>query len=56
MSERDDRSYFLRRARQERDVANCSEDNAAALAHYRLAEEYERRAAGTLQPFGDAQL
>lgn len=58
MSERDDRGYFLKRARHERDIANCSEDNAAALAHYRLADEYERRAAGAGQPvpLGDAQL
>lgn len=58
MSERDDRSYFLKRARREREIANCSEDNAVALAHHRLAEEYERRAAHMVQSpqIGDARL
>jgi len=39
----DDRAYYERRARQERDRANQCEDNSAALVHLRLAEEYERR-------------
>ena len=58
MSERDDRGYFLKRARHERDIANCSEDNAVALAHYRMADEYERRAAHMVQSarVGDVQL
>ncbi len=40
----DDRSYFQRRARAELAIASTCEDNAAALAHFGLAEEYERRA------------
>jgi hypothetical protein len=45
MSERDDRTYYLHRARTERAIANCAEDNSVALAHLKLADEYERRAA-----------
>lgn len=58
MSERDDRGYFLKRARREREIANCSEDNAVAVAHYRMADEYERRAAHMVQSaqIGDLQL
>lgn len=44
MTESNDHSYFLARARQEREIANICEDNAVALAHLRMAEEYERRA------------
>ena len=44
MTDRNDRAYFLRRAREERDLGNCSEDNAVALTHFRFADEYERRA------------
>jgi len=40
----DDRAYFIKRAREERDKAAECEDNAAALAHLRLADEYARRA------------
>lgn len=39
-----DRSYLLARARQERAVASVTEDNCAALVHFRMADEYERRA------------
>ncbi len=39
----DDRSYFQRRARAELAIASTCEDNAAALAHFRLADEYARR-------------
>jgi hypothetical protein len=42
--ERNDRAYFLRRAGEERDIANCCEDNSIALTHFRFADEYERRA------------
>ena len=45
MPGRDDRSYFLRRANEERARANSCEDNSVALAHLRMADEYERRAA-----------
>jgi hypothetical protein len=43
MPRSDDRSYFQRRARAELAIASTCEDNAAALAHFRLADEYERR-------------
>jgi hypothetical protein len=36
--------YLQARARQERNIANTSEDNCVALAHLRMADEYERRA------------
>ena len=39
----DDRSYFQRRARAELAIACTCEDNAAALAHFGMADEYERR-------------
>ncbi|MDB5707230.1 MAG: hypothetical protein JWN66_4346 [Sphingomonas bacterium] len=47
MSVRDiitDRAYFTRRAREEREYASVCEDNAAAVAHLKMAEEYEKRA------------
>lgn len=37
----DDHAYFVERARQERTRASCSTDNGAALAHARMADEYE---------------
>jgi hypothetical protein len=40
----EDRTYFAKRAEQERDRAAVCEDNAAALVHLRLADEYDRRA------------
>ena len=40
----DDRAYFTRRAREERKFAATCEDNAAALAHLRMADEYSKRA------------
>jgi len=43
MTLRDDASYFRRRAQREREIANICENNAVALAHLRMAEEYERR-------------
>lgn len=39
-----DLDYLEKRARQERDIAIVSEDNCVALAHLRMADEYERRA------------
>lgn len=45
MFDNDDRAYWLRRAREERDLGNHCEDNAVALIHLRFADEYERRAA-----------
>lgn len=39
-----DHDYFSQRAAQERAAANKCEDNAVALAHLRMADEYERRA------------
>jgi len=43
MPSSEDRSYFQRRARAELAIASTCEHNAAALAHFRLADEYERR-------------
>ena len=40
----EDRAYFARRAREERDRAATCEDNAVAMAHLKLADEYARRA------------
>jgi len=45
MTDHSHRAFLLRRAREERDIASCCEDNAVALTHFRFAEEYERRAA-----------
>jgi hypothetical protein len=39
----EDRDYFEHRARQERRLAIQCEDNAAALAHLRMAEAYDQR-------------
>ena len=36
--------YYAQRAREERQRAVTCEDNSAALAHLRMAEEYDRRA------------
>ncbi len=46
MSNRDDQSYYRQRAQREREIAGTCEDNAVALAHRLMADEYERR----LQP------
>lgn len=40
-----DRTYFLRRAKEERIKAITCECNAAARAHLDMATEYDRRAA-----------
>ena len=42
----DDRAYFLKRAREERDRAAGSQDNVAALVHLKLADEYAKRVEG----------
>jgi len=42
----DDRAYFLKRAREERDRAAGCQDNVAALVHLRLADEYAKRVEG----------
>lgn len=42
---RDDRAYYEVRARQERAIGSNCEDNAVALAHLGMADEYERRIA-----------
>jgi len=44
--ERENRIYYAQRAREERQRAATCEDNSAALAHLRMAEEYDRRAQG----------
>jgi hypothetical protein len=46
MHNRDDESYFRMRAQREREIAGSCHDNAVALAHLKMADEYERR----LQP------
>lgn len=43
-----DTEYFARRAREERDRAIICEDNSAAIAHLKMADEYERRATGEI--------
>ena len=40
----EDRAYFMQRAREERDKAKTSEDNAVAIAHLQMAEAYDKRA------------
>jgi hypothetical protein len=40
----DDRSYYAKRAREEREIAVVCENNSAAIVHLSLAEEYDRRA------------
>jgi len=40
----ENRVYYAQRAREERQKAVVCEDNSAALAHLRMAEEYDRRA------------
>lgn len=45
MPDRNDRAYYEARVRHERAIASTCEDNAVALAHLRMAEEYERRLA-----------
>lgn len=39
----DDRDYFARRAKEERQRAVGCEDNSAAFVHLKMAEEYDRR-------------
>jgi hypothetical protein len=41
----DNRGYYTRRAREERQIAVQCEDNSAALVHLNMAEEYDKRAA-----------
>ena len=38
-----DYQYYSRRAREERHMAGVSEDNAVALAHFRMADAYDQR-------------
>ena len=40
----EDRDYFARRAREERELAATCEDNAVAMAHLQMADEYSKRA------------
>jgi len=39
----DNLDYFRRRAREEREIAATCEDNAIAMAHLKMADEYQRR-------------
>lgn len=41
-----DQEYFAMRAREERERAAICEDNAVAMAHLKMAEEYDKRARG----------
>ena len=43
MQDMDNRAYYERRAKEERDRANQQEDNSAALAHLKMADAYEQR-------------
>lgn len=43
-NEQSEREYCERRAHEERCIAVQCENNAAALAHLRMAEEYDKRA------------
>ena len=43
----ENQTYFARRAREERERAAVCEDNSAALVHLQMAEEYDRRCAGS---------
>ncbi len=40
----EDRDYYLKRAREEREIAATCEDNGVARAHLMMADEYDRRA------------
>ena len=46
MNQPQPRSHYLRRAEQERAAAAAAVDERAAQLHPRLAEEYDKRAAG----------
>jgi hypothetical protein len=46
MLDQEDIAYFISRARRERAIATTCEDNAAALAHLRMADAYESRLSG----------
>lgn len=43
----DDAVYYRERARRERDMADSCTDPTIASAHRRMAEEYEKRVAGS---------
>lgn len=43
MDRNKDREYYRKRARDERQKATVCEDNAVALAHFRMADAYEER-------------
>lgn len=45
---RDDETYFARRACEERTIALTCEDTAAARAHLTLADLYEGQLAGSV--------
>jgi hypothetical protein len=42
-----DRAYFIRRSREERERATICDDISVALVHLAMAEEYDRRAAAS---------
>jgi DNA-binding ferritin-like protein len=40
----DDRAYFTRRAREERECASTCKDKTTAVAHLKMADECEKHA------------
>ena len=46
----DDRSYLLRREREERPAAEAAKDRDAAHIHLRMASEYARRRDAQVAP------
>lgn len=48
MIEQDDLSYYTRREREERRLADKAAENCARKVHKRLADEYARRAQSAL--------
>ncbi|MDG5487814.1 hypothetical protein NYR55_04160 [Sphingomonas sp. BGYR3] len=52
----DDKIYFLKRAKEERERAASCEDNCVALAHQKMADAYEKRLSGApvAKPAGTA--
>lgn len=39
----EDQSYYRKRAQEERERAAACEDSSVAMAHLKMADEYERR-------------
>jgi hypothetical protein len=56
MNKSEDFAYYQARALQERSLGSQCEDNAVALVHLRMADEYERRIAGMAEQWPDNRL